>query len=410
MSRLRWLWRELTRPRGSESHRFYRGGRGSRSGLALLLALTTVLLVVVVASELTQGSSTRLRLAVHQRDEAKATALAETGVHLYRLVLVASKGLGQQIAPILAQFGIPADSLWQMVPFINTGMMRMLLVSGGSVDEGDVAEFEENGLTEEQVAETREESASGSKRNFLDFDGDFFAEVVDEDSKVYVGQFTATSYAELTANPAALQLYGVMGGEDNDAWFRERNIEKWELIGNLADWTDADDMRLYQGGSEDNLYLDLPVPYRSKNTTFESMAELRLVDGWHRDDVWERFGESLTIYGSGAVNVNTAQREVLLGLLRAYAVPNTPVFQEQLLREIELYRSIANYSNGQAFVAHLESLGATVDPRMAQAVKTESTIFRVTSSGQVGESVVTIEAVFDFTQNPLGTIVYWRVQ
>ena len=29
---LRWLWHELTRPRGSVSHRFYRVGRSSKSG------------------------------------------------------------------------------------------------------------------------------------------------------------------------------------------------------------------------------------------------------------------------------------------------------------------------------------------------------------------------------------------
>lgn len=408
---MRGLWHELTRPRGSERHRFYRVGRGSKAGVALLMVLSSLLFISVVATELTYGASVRLRLAANQRDEAKAEALAETGLHMYRLILVASKGLGDSFGSFLQQFGMSGDALWQMVPFINTGMMRMLLVSGGSVDEDDVEEFQVEGLTEAQIAESREEGATSRRRNFLDFDGDFFAEVVDEDSKVYVGSFQATTYADLLEDPAATKLFGLMSGEENDQFFYDRNIERWELIGNLADWTDADDQRLYQGGSEESLYLRLVEPYKPKNAAFESMAELRLVDGWHRDDVWERYGGHLTIYGTGQVNVNSAGREVLAGLLRAYVRPNDPMTIETLLREIDIYRSISNYSNGQAFVSHLESLGlVTVDSRLARSLKTESSVFRVTSTGQVGEAVVTVEAVIDMSSNRLGEIVYWRVQ
>jgi len=406
---LRRLWVELCRPRGIGRHRFYRVGRSSRAGIAMLLVLTSLFFMMVVVTEIVHGASVRIQLAAHQRDEAMAEALANTGVQTYRLILVASKGIGQQFGAMMSQFGLGGDTLWEMVPFINTGMMRMLLVSGSGLDEEEVEEFEEEGLTDEQRAESREAKASSSKRNFLDFDGDFFAEVTDEDHKVHVGSFQATSFAELLGDYRAMQLYNLMSGEENDQFFYDENIDRWEIIGDLADWTDADDDRVYRGGSELTLYQRLEDPYRPKNAPFDSMQEVRLVNGWHRDDIWERFGDHLTIYGGGKINVNTAGREELLALLRTYVTPNTPQYLDLLLSEINIYKSLANYPNAQSFVRHLESLGATVDSRMQNAITNESSVFRITSTGQVRDAVVTIEAIVDFSGSSLGKITYWRV-
>lgn len=108
-----------------------------------------------------------MQLAQHHRDEVRAEALAMSGVQIYRLVLMASKQLGAN--PMIQQagqlMGFNGDSLWQMVPVINTQIMRMLFVTGG--DTGEFAE-----LTQDDIDESRGES-SAFKRNFLDFDGDF---------------------------------------------------------------------------------------------------------------------------------------------------------------------------------------------------------------------------------------------
>ena len=409
MSRLRWLWRELIRPRGGQ-HRFYRVGRRSRAGVALMLVLSSLLFMMIIVTEITHGATVRVQLAAHQRDEAEAEALARTGLGIYQLVLMASKQLGQQFGAMMAQYGLGSDTLWQMVPFINTGMMRMLLVSGADLQKQDMQQYQEQGLTDEQRARSMEESKTSTQRNFLDFDGDFFAQVQDEDSKLYVGDITATSYAQLLENDRAIRLYALMSGPDNDQFFYDQNLDRWQLIGDLADWTDADNERLYQGGREDALYQSLPDPYLPKNAGFDSMEEIRLVNGWNRDDVWERFSKDITIYGSGKVNVNTADRNTLLALMRAYVTPTTPDFEDQLLGEIELYRSMASYPSAQAFTQHLESLGATVDPRMNAAVTNQSSVFHVTSTGQVRDAVVTIDAIIDFSQSRLGKIVSFKIR
>ena len=202
-----WVWRELTKSRGVESHRFYRLGQRSRAGVALLMAITSIMFLTVIVTEITFGATVRAQLSVHERDEAKAEGIALTGVQIYRLILLASKQMGADanLQSLSASMGINlGDALWQMIPFINTGLLRMVFVADGQVDEDDIEEFQEEGLDEETIEESRESSAL--KRNFLDFDGDFFAEVTDEDSRIFVGSFKATTYTELLEDPVAMQL------------------------------------------------------------------------------------------------------------------------------------------------------------------------------------------------------------
>ncbi len=453
-----WGWTELTKPRGA--HRFYRVGRSSRSGIAMLMVITSILFMTVMISEIQYSATVRLKLAAHQRDEAKAEALAMSGLQMYQLILVASKKIGKN--PLVAQY-LGADALWQAVPFINTGFMRMIFVTGGDMDEvlpedeverAQALDDAGNGkdlLTEEQRAESRESSTASSDKSFLDFDGDFYAEVIDEERRINISLLSAQDTATLREkDPVAQRLYAMMSGKDfcngiegsldplngsfntidlssendHDQFFYEKDIERWDIIANLADWVDADDMSMaLTGGREDSMYENLEDPYLAKNAKFDSMAEVRLVDGWHDDDIWERYGEYLTIYGAGKVNINTADCVVLRALMTAYIEPKTPEAINAALQGVMMQRAQGvPVSNVQGFVQQLTTYGQgthpvmqpqmrfAVQPGLAQAITTESTVFRVKSVGQVNQATVTIEAVLDFTQSNTGKIVYYKVQ
>lgn len=413
---MRWLWHELTRPRGKASHRFYRGGRRSRSGVALLLTLANLLLMSVLVSEMTYTASVRVKLAVHERDEAKAEQLAHTGAQIYELLLAFLDQAGRMIGPYADMIGVDPNNLWQGLPTINTGMMRMVFVSGGSLDEDDMTRASAEGLSEAEVAESRE-GGSERERNFLDFDGDFVAELTDEDSKVDVSAMASTNpqnLSELMANPQAQQLFGLMAGEENDRFFLDKGVERWELIGNLVDWVDADDNRVWQGGSEQNVYANLASPYRPKNATFDSFEEIRLIDGWHDDDVWERFGQYLTIYGGGRINVNSAPPEVIRGLLTVYCMPNGIPNQgllDQVMAGLEErrlligpHRSAADFISAadQAGASCSGNAGAQTTGNIRSAIKVRSTTFRVTSTGIVGDAKVTITTIIDTSRRGRG--------
>lgn len=413
---LRACWHFLTVPRGRTGHRFHgvaRGARGgARSGIALLVVITTLMFVTVLVTEVAFSSRVRFLKATHERDDEAAYWLARSGVNMYRLILVANKQLSQNssVQQFSELLGVNlGDALWQMVPSLNTGLLRLLFVNDGSVGDEELESFESEGLSEDQVEESRQEGRFSDK-SFLDFAGDFAAEIVDEDSRINVALLGAANSETFQEVPAAVQLYGLMSGEENDQWFYERNVDRWELIGNLKDWMDQDTTRSWpQGGYEDALYNRLESPYLPKNAAFDTEAEIRLVEGW-QDDVYERFGESLTIHGAGKININTASDEIMRGLLKGYVRPvPTDAFVDQIMQQLAEYVLLTEFRTGKDFVQWLEGLGLDVEPTLEKAVDTKSNVFTITSTGLVGEASRTITCVLDFTKKSEGEVVYWRV-
>jgi type II secretory pathway component PulK len=419
---LSWIWRELTRPRGAASHRFYRARsqRRSEGGVALLIVITTLMFMTVLVTDLNYGARVRLLMAAHQRDEAQAYWLARTGQNLYALILAANKEIAKNdmLSGMGDMFGVNlGDALWQMVPAINTGLLRMLFVFGDSVDEDDLEAFQEDGVSDEVREKSMEGGGRFDDKNFLDFEGDFAAQIVDEDSKVSIASLgqSVPSSGDWRDDPAAQQLYGLMSGTENDQWFYDRNLDRWNLIGNLKDWSDSDNMvSSGQGSYEDNFYNRQDPPYLTKNAPFDSKEEIRLVEGW-QDDVYERFRDQITIYGNGRVNINTASDEVIKGLIRAfYPQTQNPGYDEQLdqvLLDMREYMLMTSFQKAKDFVSWLDGQGLPGEPLdgLQKAIKTSSEVFTITSVGSVGDTTVTVTAVMDFSSSSFGKTLFWRV-
>lgn len=73
-----------------------------------------------------------------------------------------------------------------------------------------------------------------------------------------------------------------------------------ELAAAIIDWRDSND-DVTDGGAESATYLRLNPPYRCKNTNFESVAELRLLNGAYLDIL---FGEDANLNGILDANEN----------------------------------------------------------------------------------------------------------
>lgn len=85
-----------------------------------------------------------------------------------------------------------------------------------------------------------------------------------------------------------------------------------ELAAAIVDWRDADNQSEAQG-AEDAYYHGLQPASECKDGPFESLEELLQVRGMTAA-LWRRLNPYLTIYGSGAVNLNTASRPILAAL------------------------------------------------------------------------------------------------
>ena len=92
-------------------------------------------------------------------------------------------------------------------------------------------------------------------------------------------------------------------------------IAATELAAAICDWRDPDDDPL-TGGAESSYYQSLNPPYRCHDGEFESLRELLLVKGMG-GDLFRRIERYMTVYGSGKVNVNTADAMILTSVARA---------------------------------------------------------------------------------------------
>ncbi len=390
--------------------------RNDRRGVALMMVIAALMILIVLTTDITFGARVRLLAAEHEKQETQSYYLAQSGISIYRLVLTGNKLLNKQmksLGPSVAAF-LPAglnDILWAMVPFVNTGLLRMLLVSGGDVDEEDVEDYKQTGQVSDEVAEASKEEGGGvfSGRNFLDFEGDFSVESQGEDCRINVNSFsTLASGAAIQDTPTGQMLYGLLSGDENDAFLRERDLDKWVLIGNLADWVDADNLSSTgRGGYEDDLYNRLESPYLAKNARFETPDEIRLVDGW-QDDIYDRFAKSLTIYGSGKVNINCADDAVVAGLLNTYVTAGDANLSARILEQMREYMAISAFKDGKDFSEWLKTMGYAPGDQLAAQISTSTTYFTLTSTGQSGDASVKITAVLEY-KNDIGKVLYWRV-
>jgi type II secretory pathway component PulK len=303
-----------------------------------------------------------------------------------------------------------SDPLITFLPFINTGLMRMM-VAGGDLDEEEVQDYAQTGeVSEEVAAASREGGSRFSKKNFLDFDGDFSVKATGEDCKINISGLSTHAEA-LIDDPIYKMLDSLMSGEDNDQWLRDRGLQPIELIGNLADWVDSDsDVASGNGSYEDNFYNRQASPYLAKNAPFDSPEEIRLVEGW-QDEVYERWGDKLTIYGSKKINITCTDDEIVKMMLRAWGGVTTDADAERVLQAIQEYKNegFAIGSCGDFKRVVSERAGITMADDFLNNCTNKNTVYTVTSTGSVGDVLVTITAVVDQADSDAGRIKYWRV-
>jgi len=80
----------------------------------------------------------------------------------------------------------------------------------------------------------------------------------------------------------------------------------------IADWRDADDLHRARGAERD-AYLTAGAPALPRNGPFQALPELLAVRGM-TPALYERMRPFLTLLGSGQINLNLADRPVLLAL------------------------------------------------------------------------------------------------
>ncbi|MEA3328977.1 MAG: general secretion pathway protein GspK [Candidatus Omnitrophota bacterium] len=80
--------------------------------------------------------------------------------------------------------------------------------------------------------------------------------------------------------------------------------EAGDIAGAIVDWRDVD-IIVSPGGAEDLYYHSLEMPYPCKNGNFQVLEELLLVKGM-TPEIFSKLKDTITVYGDGKININTA--------------------------------------------------------------------------------------------------------
>jgi len=280
--------------------------------------------------------------------------------------------------------------------------------------------------------------------------GNFEIAVVDEDAKINVNLGASNDIAHIRL---PRELMGLMAPLQYNTLFEMKDPttgnfnDRMTICSAIIDWADVDEQAFScdltqsapaSAGVEDAFYQLLAKPYRRRNAPYDSLEELHMVRGVG-DDFWATFGDPepekpekrvLTVWGSGAVNVNSANAQTLLGVVCSGAKPGQPLCtdpaQAQLfLMGVTMARGITMgaplFGSTQDFIGMMKQdpsnmLGPMLaklgllkvdfpsEAEFAKPITTESKVFSIYAVGVVKgykRSVrVRVQTVVDFRNAP----------
>jgi len=403
--------------------------RRQRRGVALILVLSSLTLLTVMLSEIQDENAAEFASALNARDAVVAEYAAKSALNLSRLLIAAEPSIRKTLAPMFMMMGSapPQIPVWEftdrvMGAFNGAEGAEAFKALGGF----DLSRGKNLGLT----------GAS------------FQIKVVDEDSKINLNE-PARGGAFGQARLAS-QLIGLMGGPQNNPLFEGRDADgqfsdRQAICSAIIDWTDPDpetytcdpnNANAQSAGAEDSFYERLKRPYSRKNSGFDSLDELHKLRGFN-DDFWATLIEpdadkpekrTVTVWGQGTINVNTANPQTLLAFICSTAPAATMCTDaaeaQKFLMMVTLLRGsmagVPLFSSPQAFLGALgsnkgpigmmlKSIGMQPIPFLSldqagKMISVESKLFSVYATGVVKagkrETRVRVHAVVDFRNAP----------
>ncbi len=423
----------------------------NKKGVALMLVLAAISVLTAVGVEFAYNTSIYYNLAQNELDRLKAYYMAKSAYNFMQLELKFDRLFRQTVqTQNLGQFlGANAQlPLCQQFP-LSTGLIRTVFQGGGIealMGEEGGEEVPEAAEAEEEIEELQKGVSISQEKgaaDFLQFEGDFDGECIDESTKIDLNGFYGLSQvpgAEGAQSPFDQYkqfIFRFLSQPRFRLLFEKADVRVPDVTNNIGDWVDdngeINDFEGRTGGAEESLYQRDEAPYTVRNGKLITLLETYLIDGVV--DTWfAPMMEYFTVYGDGKVNVCTASEEVLEGLIRRYvdSTPDLPPLRledpeemgrlkgavleacaqgnsgDQLKTDINnaLNVAIGTIAGEQETIAKEATTGGFGD-----YVSTESRYFTLKLAGQVADITVRIKAVLDVKEADPAKwrLVYWRV-
>jgi general secretion pathway protein K len=295
-------------------------------GIALVMVMGAIAILTVMLAEFQDETSAELAAATAQRDSIQAEYMARSSINLSRLLVASEPTMRKAIAPLFMMMKKtpPQLPVWEFSD-------RLL---GAFNDEESGKDF--SATTGVDISQGKNLGMPGGRWELV---------IVDEDSKLNVNLGASNEIAHIRL---AKEIMGLIAPPQFSPLFEQKDSagqfhDRFQTCQAIIDWADTDEQGFNcdlsqvtaasSAGVEDNWYGLLTKPYRRKNAPYDSLEELHMVRGVS-EDFWASFVDPdpanpkkrvVTVWGQGAVNVNTANAQTLLALVCSDAQPNTEI-------------------------------------------------------------------------------------
>ncbi|HEY1906504.1 MAG TPA: type II secretion system minor pseudopilin GspK [Myxococcaceae bacterium] len=408
--------------------------RKHERGVTLLMVTVSIAILTAVAAEFAFQTRVDLELATHQRDALRAEYLAKSSIGLARMLLLFQKNLDRSTAtlPGAAQ-GINLQ-LWRMAK-LDCHLLQTVVPQAGEGRRPKFSTAGAGGLDEQ------------GNIQYGGFSGCFDARIEDEQSKLNVNALAGLQTG--TGQAAVQSLYNLISDKRFDFVFDREDANRIkanpsDVLIALKDWVDDDDTQsalnvnplgavTLQNGFSDEaaLYSRYNPRYRPKNSWFDSLGELYLVNGV-TDRFMAAFGDRLTVYPdpNAPLNVNSDDPLQIAIYIQIIADPSRPdprlkdpVFLDGIVQKVRAAKAMMPMGlSVQDFLTIVQTAGVAVNPLVTQRQGTTGTTansflgdksdtFRIVATGNAGAVERRVTAVIrlsDPTRDGLGRVLYWR--
>jgi general secretion pathway protein K len=396
--------------------------RKRERGVALIMVLGAIAVMVVMLAEFQDDAGAEFASATAARDSVKAEYIARSATNLTRLLIAAEPTMREGISPLfmLMKRTPPQLPVWEYADRI-------------------LGAFNDQEASQDFLALSGLDTAQG--KNLGMKGGHFEIQVVDEDAKINVNMGASNEIAHIRL---AKELMSMMAPIQYNPLFEQRDVtgnynDRLTTCSAIIDWADPDEQLFScdltsapsSNAVEDAWYQLLQKPYRRKNAPYDSLEELHMVRGVS-DDFWRTFVDpdptnpkkrTMTVWGQGTVNVNSASALTLYALVCAGAPTATictdPLQMQMFLMGVTMAQGISMgapiFGSPNDFISMMKGQG-TLGPMLtmmgmqpvkfqsesdfAKSISTESKVFSIYVVGVVKgykrDTRVKTQTVVDF--------------
>ncbi len=354
----------------------------NKKGVALILVISSISMLTLMMVDFTYNSQINLRISKNFQNSLKAQNLARSGVYFALLELKVQNAIKKN--PMVKQ--IPGysedmvDKIWQF-GFIYPP------IAGKKSTFGAQKEIKE--LVEESKIE-----------------GKITVQIFDESSKINLNDLE-----NVQTRAAVIQqldsIFEQKKTSDEEFFKKYRDLKFTELINNIVDWIDKDHNRV-EGGDEDSYYDRLPTRYKSKNAPLDMVSEVGLIEGFNDDTIFDLIQPYITVYPTGGINVNSADKTMLLSI-------SPELTEEDVTQIMEHRQKNGSFKNVQEFETFckntlLKSANFNTTPKVK--LSTSTSVFSIESIGEAGGVKQVVRAIADPSlelKNGQPQITYWNL-